>query len=96
MITRFRVEGTNPDKHELMEQLQDAASRLMKIAPEIRTVAEEQKHERLEWECTDDVITRSSDGVYQGRMVFKLMEPDEILFQFGKSVLTATKGGESE
>lgn len=68
MITRFRVEGSGAGKQELADDLSEQASRIINLFGQDG-----------EWECTDDVISRSRsvEGPYVGRMVFKFHPKDE-------------------
>jgi hypothetical protein len=65
MITRFRVEGKNKDKNELLEELSVTASII------ISTIAQAGVKQEGAWECTDDVISGDNNRGYQGRMVLK-------------------------
>lgn len=78
MITRFRVEGKAETRDGVIDLLQHCAGRIM----------QECGDPTVEWECTDDVITRTEGG-YRGRMVFKVMEEEIPQFptpQMSKSI----------
>lgn len=60
MINRFRIEGEAKKKDALIDELSLSALRVISAL----------NNKNGEWECTDDVVTKS-DGGYKGRMVLK-------------------------
>jgi len=61
MVTRFRIEGEGRSKQDLIEYLTEQVSCI---------IGSLDQPTNGEWECTDDVVTKSGNG-YKGRMVLK-------------------------
>lgn len=68
MITKFRIEAVGETKHDLAEELQNAAAAVIQLTPE------ETSEDARIWVTTQDVIT-GAPGKYQGRVVFSYREP---------------------
>jgi hypothetical protein len=63
VITRFRIEGTDPDKENLIDELSQRASEIIRLVDSPSPL----------WECTDDVVSfDSAMKQYKGRMVLVL------------------------